>query len=513
MGTMPTPALSVLLGLTLAACGLPLPWSFLSALPLAAILAHAAAAPTRRGVTARLFWAGFGYFALHLWWLGAFLHQLLGAAPLVVVLFALEAAFLAGMAAVAVTLTRTPTGRIWALAGGWVILEWLRFLGPLAFPWPTLGYTLLPTPAIQIADLGGVLLGSVLVTFTAASLAHAWTGRSQTGRQQQGRRSFAPAVLAAVAWAAALGYGATRTPGEGPEQPMRVLRVTFDAFGRASGGLTAQEQFSVQTAASLNRPPGSVIVWSEGAISSPGTRPAPGQTIPAFPGPGISGVGGSEQLTPPGPDPIRQPATYRQFNTVASLDAGGTIQSVSAKARLVPFGEEFPFRPVLGPVYRLIEASLGFTLASMTPNPNPTPLTLGGVLYGAYICYDSVFPWVARALANQGAQVLVNPSNDGWYQGWGVQQHFNMGRVRAIETRRWVVRSVNQGVAGTVNDLGQPVQTTQGGQDLQALDVRPKLLTGTTPYMRLGDWPALILALLMVMYGVRQDRRWNSRLN
>lgn len=506
MGTMPTPALSVLLGLTLAACGLPLPWSFLSALPLAAILAHAAA-PTRRGVTARLFWAGFGYFALHLWWLGAFLHQLLGAAPLVVVLFALEAAFLAGMAAVVVTLTRTPTGRIWALAGGWVILEWLRFLGPLAFPWPTLGYTLLPTPAIQIADLGGVLLGSVLVTFTAASLAHAWTGRPQTGRQQQGRLPLLPAVLAAVAWAAALGYGATRTPGDGPEQPMRVMRTTFDAFGRASGQLTPEEQFAAQTTASLNRPPGSVIVWSEGAISSPGTRPTPGQTIPAFPGPGISGVGGSEQLTPPGPDPIRQPATYRQFNTVASLDAGGTIQSMSAKARLVPFGEEFPFRPILGPAYRLIETSLGFTLPSMTPNPNPTPLTLNSVLYGAYICYDSVFPWVARALANRGAQVLVNPSNDGWYQGWGVQQHFNMGRVRAIETRRWVVRSVNQGVAGTVNDLGQPVQTVDSGQDLQALDVRPKLLTGTTPYMRLGDWPALMLAVGMIIFGTTRRER------
>ncbi|WP_343760806.1 apolipoprotein N-acyltransferase [Deinococcus depolymerans] len=508
---MPAPAIAALLGLTLAACGLPLPWSFLSALPLAAILAHAAAAPTRRAVTARLFWAGFGYFALHLWWLGAFLHHLLGAAPLVTVLYALEAAFLAGMATIAVTLTRTPTGRIWALAGGWVILEWLRFLGPLAFPWPTLGYTLLPTPAIQIADLGGVLLGSVLVTFTAASLAHAWTNRHSLNRQEQGRRPLAPAVLAAVAWAAALGYGVTRTPGDGPEQPMRVLRVTFDAFERASGDLTSQKQLAAQTAASLNRPPGSVIVWSEGAISSRGTRPTPGQTIPAFPGPGISGVGGYEQLTPPGPDPIRQPATYQEINTVTSLDAAGTVQSVNAKARLVPFGEEFPFRPILDPVYRLIETSLGFTLARMTPNPRPTPLTLNGVLYGAYICYDSVFPWVARALANQGAQVLVNPSNDGWYQGWGVQQHFNMGRVRAIETRRWVVRSVNLGVAGTVNDLGQPAQTVDSGQELQALDVRPKLLTGTTVYMRLGDWPALALAALMVAYGVRQDRRRNDR--
>ncbi|WP_291427818.1 apolipoprotein N-acyltransferase [Deinococcus sp.] len=509
---MPAPAIAALLGLLLAACGLPLPWSFLSAVPLAALLGYAAAAPTRRGVTARVFWAGFGYFALHLWWLGAFLQQLLGAAPLVILLFALEAAFLAVMTAVAVNVARTPTGRIWALAGGWVIVEWLRFLGPLAFPWPTLGYTLLPTPAIQVADLGGVLLGSVLVTFTAASLAHVWLNRPLPGLRW-GRRSLSltPAVLAAAAWAAALGYGVTRAPGDGPEQPMRVLRVTFDAFGRASGALSSEEQFAAQRAASLNRPSGSVIVWNEGAIENPGVRPTPGQRIAAFPGPGISGIGGSEQLTPPGPDPVQQPGEWGQFNTVASLDAGGTIQSVNAKARLVPFGEEFPFRPILGPVYRVIESTLGFTLPSMTPNPRPTPLTLNGVRYGAYICYDSVFPWVARALANQGAQVLVNPSNDGWYQGWGVQQHFDMGRVRAIETRRWVVRSVNNGVAGTVNDLGQPVQTVDSGQELQVLDVRPKLLSGTTVYMRVGDWPALLLALLMVVYGATRRERTQTR--
>ena len=155
----------------------------------------------------------------------------------------------------------------------------------------------------------------------------------------------------------------------------------------------------------------------------------------------------------------------------------------------------------------MILTPLGFAIPNFRPNPNPTPLTLNGVLYGAYICYDSVFPRVARALAAQGAQVLVNPSNDGWYQGWGVQQHFNMGRVRAIETRRWLVRSVNNGVAGSVNDLGQPIQTVQDGTELRTLDVRPRLLTGTTLYVRLGDWPALMLALGMILYGMTRRER------
>ncbi len=496
---MPTPATGLLLGLLLAACGLPLPWSWAAFLPLALILPFIAAAPTPRHAAGRAFWVGFGYFGLHLWWLGAFLVNLLGFPPLgaaAALLFALEGAFLAAAAFLATSATRTRTGRIWTLAGAWVILEWLRFLGPLAFPWPTLGYTLLPSPAIQIADLGGVLLGSVLVTLTAASLAHAWTEW-----QRQGRRPLTPALLAAVAWAAALGYGLTRTPGTGPEQPMRVMRTTFDAFGRATGSLTPEEQFTATRQASLNRPDGSVVIWSEGAIRAV-TRPQPGQTIPDYPGPGISGVGGTDLI----PLPNNQYRT-EEFNTVNTLDAAGRIQSVNAKAQPVPFGELFPLRPILNPIYGLLERNLGFALGAMPRNLTPTPLNLNGVLYGAYICYDSVFPRVARTLVAQGAQVLVNPSNDGWYQGWGVQQHFNMGRVRAIETRRWLVRSVNNGVAGAVNDLGQPVQLVQSGKQLQTLDVRPRLLTGTTLYVRLGDWPALILALGMILYGMTRRER------
>ncbi|GGR83959.1 apolipoprotein N-acyltransferase [Deinococcus sedimenti] len=497
---MPTPATGLLLGLLLAACGLPLPWSALSFIPLTLILVFTARADTPRHAAGRAFWVGFGYFGLHLWWLGAFLVNLLGFPPLgaaAALLFALEGAFLVITAFLATSVARTRTGRIWTLAGAWVILEWLRFLGPLAFPWPTLGYTLLPTPAIQIADLGGVLLGSVLISFTAASLAHAWTERGQWGR-----RPLAPALLAAIAWAAALGYGLTRTPGTGPEQPMRVMRVTFDVFARASNSSDAIAEFEAQRAASLNRPQGSVVVWSESATRNQSTPAQPRTAIPGFPGPGITGYSGA-QFTPL---PNNQYRT-EEFNTVTTLDTAGRIQSVNAKAQPVPFGELFPLRPILNPIYGLLERNLGFTLGSMPRNLTPTPLSLNGVLYGAYICYDSVFPRVARALAAQGAQVLVNPSNDGWYQGWGVQQHFSMGRVRAIETRRWLVRSVNNGVAGAVNDLGQPVQIVESGDELQVLDVRPRLLTGTTLYVRLGDWPALVLALSMVVYGMTRRER------
>ncbi len=487
------PALSVpvtaaLLGVLLALCSVPLPWSPLAFLPLAAVLWYAAQGHDARQVSVRLLWSGVGLFTIHLWWLTTFLNKLLGTGTgvLAFALFFLEGAFLAVMAYPIATRLRDPAARVWGLAGGWVILEWLRFLGPLAFPWPTLGSTLLPSPAIQIADLGGVLLGSVLVTVTAASLASFVLSRDPWGRAR-------PVILAAVAWAAALAYGVTRTPGQGPVQPALVLRTAFDSFGRAVGSVSPAEQERLQRAASLNRPAGEIAVWSETAITAPG-RP---ELLAAFPGPGISGVGAG--------------GTKPEFNAVAAIDAQSRATSWSDKSKLVPFGEYFPLYAQLRPLYGIIENALRFDLSGVEASGTPRPLSLGGVLYGAYICYDSVFPAVARSLVQQGARLLVNPSNDGWYDGWGVQQHFAMGRIRAIETRRWLVRSVNKGVAGSVNDLGQPVQTLSAGETLQVLHVRPQLLAGTTLYVRMGDIPALLLALVMIGVAFRMEaraRRW-----
>lgn len=470
--TLPPFLTAALLGVLLAACGLPLPWSFLSPLPLAFMLAFVAAAPTPRQAVTRMWWAGTAYSAVQLWWLTAFLAKLFGTPVLgllAFVLYALEGAFFAGLAYLVARCFRTPHARVWGLAGGWVILEWLRFLGPLAFPWPTLGYTLLPTPALQIADLGGVLLGSLLVTATAAALVSVRWG------------SRWPHRLVTLAWLAALAYGITRVPGSGPVQPMLVLRTNFDSFGRATRQLTPEEQLAVQRRLSAARTPAEPVVWSETALTP--------QTLPAFPGPGLSGL-----------------RTFQpDQNVVVSIDAAGRVVDRNLKARLVPFGEYFPLYQALRPVYRVIEHAIGFELGSLTPAQHLQPLTLNGVTYGAYVCYDSVFPWVARQLVRRGAQVLVNPSNDGWYEGWGVQQHFMMGRVRAIETRRWLVRSVNSGVAGAVNDLGQPVRLLSQGAG--AVHVEVRRLHGQTLYTRLGDLPALLLSVLLLLYAARLDRR------
>ncbi|MFC4636776.1 apolipoprotein N-acyltransferase [Deinococcus hohokamensis] len=470
---LPAPLIAALLGVSLALCSLPQDWSFAAPLPLAALLLFAAQPLAARAVAARMWWAGSAYSAVHLWWLTAFLGKLFGFPPagaLALALYAIEGAFLAAAAVLGARLVRGAVARVWVLAGLWVGLEWLRFLGPLAFPWPTLGYNLLPTPMIQVADLGGVLLGSVIVAATAAALVSFWLDRR------------APLLVMSAVWVAALAYGITRTPAQGAEGRALLQRNTIDTFARASRQLDSDEQFATYLNLSRGRQPGEVVIWSESAIQREDLlRQAP-----------AGGLYGAMGFLP-----------GERANRVVAWD-GQQVTSNTDKARPVPFGEYYPLRRAAAPFWNVIERTINISLESVPAATSLRPLTLEGVTYGAYVCYDSVFPWVARQLSNKGAQVLVNASNDGWYDGWGVQQHFLMGRVRAIENRRWVLRSVNEGVAAVIDDLGRPRQVLDRGEGV--IHARYRLLGGQTLYQRLGDLPALLLAALMVLYGVRLNR-------
>jgi len=481
--------LSAALGVLTALCGLPLWWSALSVLPLSVLLWQLSRQPSARQVVVQTFWSISAYFAAQLFWLVVFMHNLMAsdgglpsalawvlAALALSLLFMLEGVFWAVLAALVARVFRTPQARLWGLAGGWVILEWTRTLGALAFPWSGLGYTLLRTPLIQVADLGGVLLLTALITASAAALV--------TLAQLKNPR---PALLMAALWLACLGYGLTRTPGQGPVGQALLLRTDEDSFDKAQGLPEVQRrQWQAKLALSAQRRPSEVLIWSETAVPTPALLTGALPDYPGVPAPGLYGL-------------YQYPR-----NTAVGWD-GQAITGSFDKAHPVPMGEYFPLSGPLHSLYQSIFTLLSLTFDPQFPGQSYTPISLGGVLYGVYICYDSIVASVARWQAISGAQVLVNVSNDGWYSGWGVWQHFDMGRVRAIETRRYTLRSVNKGVAAVIDDLGQPVQTLTAGEGV--LHAKFPLLSTTTLYMRLGDIPALLAALLLLGYAARADRR------
>lgn len=466
---LPPLLITALLGLALALTLPPLPTGLLTPIALAALLWHVSQPQRPKETAGRMLIAMSVATGIHLSWLVLFLGNIFGAPPLgalALALYALEGGFYALVAYLVAQKITSPQGRLWGLAGGWIILEALRFLGPFAFPWPTLGYSLLPTPLIQIADIGGVLLVSVLIAATAAALAHA----ALAPRQGRG-----PLGVMGLSLLAALAYGLTRTPADGPEHQALLIRSDIPAFAKAEQSVSPAEQFALYNTLSSTRTPTEVVIWPETAVQDP-------SLLPQVPEHGIYGLFRYDT------GPRNQAVGWN----------GQTITATTNKARPVPFGEYFPLRQPLAPVWNMIEGTIHQSLQSTPAATTLTPLPLGDVQYGAYVCYDSVFPWAARQLTNKGANVLLNVSNDGWFASWGVAQHFWMGRVRAIENRRWVLRSVNEGIAGSVDDLGRPVETLN---EKGALHVRFRVLSEKTIYNVVGDWPALLLALLLIGYG------------
>jgi apolipoprotein N-acyltransferase len=489
----------------MAGCGLPLPWSPLLVIPLAILFAGLAGAKSPKEATKLAFFAATAYFSGHLLWLPISFAGYLGwISSGFAVVFALEGIFVMLLALIVSHLTSRPARRIWLYAAGWVLLEYLRHVGPFAFPWGTVGYSLLPTPLVQVAEFGGIFMLSLMVTGMAAALARAW------------ERSYLPLLAMSVVWVASLGYGLWQNSQPLLEGDRKALLVqpNYDTFSKAQGDPTWQLGLREQHInLSKNNAKDEVVVWSEGTardffLDPRGISelqnidgPMPWDAVQAkrLPSPLIMGFG------------ARVGPNNNELNRVIGWDGSETAQHHD-KAYPVPLGEFFPLYQELTWLYRPAEQALGISLAgSLVPGTTFFPLELRGIKYGAYICYESVFPIVSREMVRAGAQVLVNSSNDGWFgKSQGLQQHFDMGRVRAIETRRFILRAGSIGVTAVIDERGNVRSSLTPNQE-GALHVKYRTLEGKTLYVQLGDWP-LIACLLLIVWVLVKPKRHEFRV-
>jgi apolipoprotein N-acyltransferase len=136
------------------------------------------------------------------------------------------------------------------------------------------------------------------------------------------------------------------------------------------------------------------------------------------------------------------------------------------------------------------------------------PLLAGNIPLGVFICYESVFPDEVRQFADQGAQVFVNISNDGWYGDSGAYaQHLNQTRMRAIENDRWILSATDTGVTASIDPYGRTVARLPR-KERGALIAPYAVTSVTTFYTRHGDWFAYLCAIisagaLLTRFGLR----------
>jgi apolipoprotein N-acyltransferase len=187
-------------------------------------------------------------------------------------------------------------------------------------------------------------------------------------------------------------------------------------------------------------------------------------------------------------DPSRQPDIY---NSALLLAPSGAFVQRYDKIHLVPFGEYVPFEKAL-----FFASALTHEIGTFARGWQRRPLDLGEYKVGAVICYESVFPNEVRHFVFNGADVLVNLSNDGWYGDTSApRQHLNMARMRTIENNRWLLLDTNNGITAFIDPYGRIVAESPRDQRT-ALSGTYALINGTTFYTRHGDWFAFLCAII-----------------
>ena len=162
------------------------------------------------------------------------------------------------------------------------------------------------------------------------------------------------------------------------------------------------------------------------------------------------------------------------------------------KNHLVPFGEFIPLKSLVGWVYR---DWLNMPLNDLARGgAHQTAMTLTNQQKVAInICYEDVFgEEIIRQLPE--ANLLVNISNDAWYgQSYAAHQHMQFSQARAIETGRMMLRATNTGATVAIDQHGHIF--AHAPHDIETmLNIQAQGFSGSTPYVRFGNWPFILLS-------------------
>ncbi|HEV2224996.1 MAG TPA: apolipoprotein N-acyltransferase [Candidatus Acidoferrales bacterium] len=382
----------------------------------------------------------------------------------------------------------------------WVALEFARTHLPIiGFPWNLIGYAASGNLAlVQFTSVTGIFgLSLLVVGFNALVV---WAIASPSSKS---RRAVLVALLILVGVAK---IGPRFVPRAVPDHVAHLVQTDFPQsesypanwLDIHAADMQQLEDVSVNAA---KKNPG-VIIWPE--VPAPFSLQDPKFAAIAAE---IAKGSGSDFLV--GVVDWKGGAQWvgSASNSAVLLDPAGQREFTYDKIHLVPFGEYVPLRRWL-----TFAKSLTADISDFTPGHMYAVGNLPGGRFSVFICYESIFPALVRRFAANGAELLINISNDGWFgRSSAPAQHLMMLRVRAVENRRWLLRDTNTGYTVDVDPYGRIVARLQPFTRAE-LDAPYAFRSDLTLYTRFGDWLAWLcvfatMLLLVAAFTLRRAAR------
>ena len=364
----------------------------------------------------------------------------------------------------------------------WVSLEWLRYCvtGQL---WNSLGYSQAFHPiAIQSARWGGVYLVTFLIVLVNNAIASLLI-------QRKVLPALACLILAATVLITAPGVNGRRSVNRlGPPLPTITVtaiqpNVPIDLTGEDSQMKMLLQRHLALSQAELDKqeakppfyPLTRLVIWPESPMNFSYSRdPRLRQAIGDFARTNYTSV--LLNSLEPAKDGSDQ-------NSAILVNEKGEMSARYDKIRLMPFGEYVPL-----PNWIPGASSVRGIVGEFKPGSSYTLMPLGAIRAGVFICIEAAHPAIARSFTNEGADVLINISNDGYLGPTPVmRQHLANAVFRAVENDRDLVRVTNTGITALIGSTGAVFDQTTGFHE----DVRTWTISkgggSSTFYSRHGD--------------------------
>jgi apolipoprotein N-acyltransferase len=370
----------------------------------------------------------------------------------------------------------------------WVAFDFIRSFLFSGFAWAMLGHSQFRTlPLIQIADLAGVYGITLLIVLSNIVLYRALRAVSGAGIPYP----IKSLVILLLFLFGTLFYGFNRLniAETQDSKPIRVALIQGNISQDVKWSPAFREH-TIDTYERLTRESAKggvdLIVWPESAVPFFfQDEPLQADRIRSL----ARETNAYLLFGSPAHELRNGKSTF--LNSAFIISPSGETLGRADKMHLVPLGEYIPLGNILTFINKLVVG-----IGDFSPGEKAIPLTMGDTKLGIQVCYEIIFPELARQYVQAGARVLVAITNDAWFgRSSAPYQHLAISTFRAVETRTPLIRAANTGVTAIVDQNGHiSTMTNLFVEAYRTGEIRAG--SGSSLYLRIGDVPAWFCVLL-----------------